>query len=125
MTVTRSKAGKATTLLLFKEVDTQNARPSKVLTTERLLFFSDDLEMESGQDNVGLQITVPCCFINPRRACARGLLVRECVCLSVTTFSATTRNKPAKKRNQQVQRYTGFIFKMAIFVKILRSKVMA
>ena len=38
------------------------------------------------------------------------------VCLSVTTFSATTRNKPAKKQHQRVQRYTGFISKMAIFV---------
>ena len=44
------------------------------------------------------------------------------VCVSVTTFSVTTRNKPAKKWNQQVQRYTLFI---AIFVKVLRSKVMA
>ena len=63
VTVTKSTAGKATTLLLFKEVDRQNARPSKVLTTERLLFFSDDLEMKSGKDNVGLHITVPCYFI--------------------------------------------------------------
>ena len=48
------------------------------------------------------------------------------VCLSLlTTFSATTRNKPAKKRQQQVQRYTGFILKMAMFVKLLRSRVMA
>ena len=51
--------------------------------------------------------------------------VRPSVCLSVTTFSATTRNKTAKKRNQRVQCHTGFIFKMAIFVKVLRSKVMA
>ena len=47
------------------------------------------------------------------------------VCLSVTTFSATTRNKAAKKRYQRVQYYTGLILKMAIFVKVLRSKVMA
>ena len=38
-------------LLLFTEVDRQNARPSKVLTTERLVFFSDDYEIESGQGN--------------------------------------------------------------------------
>ena len=51
VTITRSRAGKATTLILFKEVDRQNARPSKVLTTERLVFFSDDYETESGQGN--------------------------------------------------------------------------
>ena len=45
--------------------------------------------------------------------------------LSVTTFSATTRNKPAKKRYQRVQCHTGLILKMAIFVKLLHSKVMA
>ena len=59
-------------------------------------------------------------------ACAaRVTVVGLCVCVSVTTFSATMRNKPAKKRHQRVQRYTGFILKMAIFVKVLRSKVMA
>ena len=47
-TITRSRAGKATILLLVQEVDRQNARPSKVLTTDRLVFFSDD---ESGQGN--------------------------------------------------------------------------
>ena len=46
------------------------------------------------------------------------------VCLSVTTFSATTRKKPAKKQHQRFQRYTGFICKMAIFVKVLRFKAM-
>ena len=40
--------------------------------------------------------------INPRRACAArvtvlGLSFRLSVCLSVTTFSATTRNKAVKK----------------------------
>ena len=58
----------------------------------------------------------------------RGLLCKS-VCpsvrLSVTTFSATTRNKAAKKRYQRVQCHTGLILKMAIFVKVLRSKVMA
>ena len=68
-------------------------------------------------------------LINPRRACAArvtvlGLSFRLSVCLSVTTFSATTRNKAAKKRYQRVQYHTGLIFKMAIFVKVLRSKVM-
>ena len=73
-------------------------------------------------------------LINPRRACAARvtvlglsfrLSVRLSVCLSVTTFSATTRNKAAKKRYQRVQYHTGLILKMAIFVKVLRSKVMA
>ena len=35
--------------------------------------------------------------------------------LLATTFSPTTRNKQVKERHQRVQRYTGFIFKMAIF----------
>ena len=48
--------------------------------------------------------------------------VRLSVRLSVTTFSATTRNKAAKKR---CQCHTGLILKIAIFVKVLRSKVMA
>ena len=48
----------ATMLLLFEEVDRQNAGPSKVLMTERLIFFCDYYEIESGQDNVGLHITV-------------------------------------------------------------------
>ena len=45
--------------------------------------------------------------------------------LSVTMFSATTSNKAANKRYQRVQCHTGLILKMAIFVKVLRSKVMA
>ena len=44
-------------------------------------------------------------------------LLRAC-CLSVTTFSATTRNKAAKKRYQRVQCHTGLILKIAIFVKV-------
>ena len=65
-------------------------------------------------------------IINPRRACAaRVTVLGLCVCLSVTTFSAATRNETAKKRYQRVQCHTGFIFKMAILVKMLRSKVMA
>ena len=48
----------ATILLLFEEVDRQNAGPSKVLMTERLIVFSDYYEIESWQDNVGLHITV-------------------------------------------------------------------
>ena len=53
-------------------------------------------------------------IINPRCACAARVAVLG-LCLSVgqsvTTFSATTRNKPADKRHQWVQHY------MAIFVK--------
>ena len=69
-------------------------------------------------------------FINPRRACAArvtvlGLCVCLSVCLSVGTYSRTTRNKAAKKRYQWVQCHTNLIFKMAIFVNLLRSKVMA
>ena len=41
----------ATILLLFTEVDRENAWPSKVLTTERLVFVSDDYEIESMQGN--------------------------------------------------------------------------
>ena len=37
---------------------------------------------------------------------------------SVTTFSATTRNDTTKQRYQWVHRYTGFIFKKAIFIYI-------
>ena len=42
-----------------------------------------------------------------------------------TPYSATTRNKAAKKRYQRVQYHTVLIFKIAIFVKVLRSRVMA
>ena len=59
-------------------------------------------------------------LINPRRACA-ARVSRPSVRPSVT-FSATTRNKAAKKRYQRVQ---CLILKMAIFVKVLRSNVMA
>ena len=47
-----------------------------------------------------------------------------CLHLSVTTFSATTRNKAANNWYQLVRHYTGLILNVAIFVKILRSKVM-
>ena len=45
--------------------------------------------------------------------------------LSGTPYSATTRNKAAKKRYERVQYHTVLIFKIAIFVKVLRSRVMA
>ena len=47
------------------------------------------------------------------------------VCPFVTTFSATMRNRVAKKQCKRVQSYISFIFKMAIFVKVPRYKVMA
>ena len=40
-----------------------------------------------------------------------------------TPYSATTRNKAAKKRYQRVQCHTGLIFKMAIFVKYCVQKL--
>ena len=46
-------------------------------------------------------------LINPRGACAARVTV--VVLCAVTTFSATVRNKSAKKPYQRVQRYTGFI----------------
>ena len=65
-------------------------------------------------------------IFNPRCACAaRVAVLGLSVHLSVTTFSATMRNEVAKKRYKWVQRYTGFIFKMVIFVKVPRSEVMA
>ena len=63
-------------------------------------------------------------IINPRRACAARVTVCPSVRLSGTPYSATTRNKAAKKRYQRVQYHTVLIFKIAIFVKVLRSRVM-
>ena len=71
-------------------------------------------------------------IINPRRmrsedysSCFIILSVCLSVCLSVTMFSATTSNKMANKRYEWVQCHTGFISKIAFFVKMLGSKVMA
>ena len=58
-------------------------------------------------------------------AAVQDKMEEQCVCPSVTTFSATTRNKRVKSDTNGVQRYTGFIFKMEIFVKVSRSEVMA
>ena len=67
-------------------------------------------------------------LVNPRRACAArvtvlGPQVFLSVCLSVTMFSATTRNETTKERYQKVQHYTGLILNLAIFVKAMRSTV--
>ena len=48
------------------------------------------------------------------------------VCLSVTTFSATTRNETTKERYQKVQRCSYRLdFNLAIFAKAVRLTVMA
>ena len=65
-------------------------------------------------------------FRQPKRALLtlgahvqRGLLylVRKFVCLSVTTFSATTRNETTKERYQKVQRLYRVDFKCVDFRK--------
>ena len=57
------------------------------------------------------------CIINPRCTCPAWVTgLGLYVCLSVTMFSATTRNEPAKKRHQRVQRYISLILKLVIFV---------
>ena len=55
---------------------------------------------------------------------SEGYVLSFClsVCLSVTTFSAATSKKTANKRYELVQYHTGFIFKIAFFLKMLRSK---
>ena len=64
------------------------------LCHENLLLLLNDAEMTLANVIV----------INPRRGAARVTVV-----LSVTTFSATTHNKAAKKRYQRVQYHTGLI----------------
>ena len=82
----------------------------------------------------GSSDTLWAAIVNPRRACAARVTVlvlsycpsvRPSVRLSRTPYSATTRNKAAKKRYQRVQYHTVLIFKIEIFVKVLRSRVMA
>ena len=63
----------------------------------------------------------------------RGLLylvclsvcVCVCVCVCVYDYSRSVGNETAYERYQRVQCHAGLIFKMAIFVQVLRSKVMA
>ena len=62
-------------------------------------------------------------FINPRRACAaRVTVLGLCVCLSVTTFSATARNNAPNKIYQRLQWDMSKALKMALkcFVQELR-----
>ena len=87
----------------------------------------------------GLHFTA---FINPRRACARGLQYLVClsVCLSVCVcmcvcvcvcvcvcfpYSGTSRNQAYKQQYQRLQRDTGMKYKKGFFFKTLRSEVMA
>ena len=71
--------------------------------------------------NWGCQGDMPVCVCVCVCVCVSVCLS---VCLSVTTFSSTSRNKTAKKRYVWLHRYTSLILKLAIFVKVLRSKVM-
>ena len=67
-------------------------------------------------------------FINPRHMCSKGYSTWSVILsvrLSVTTFSATTRNKAAKRQYQRVQCHTGLILNKAVCVLVLHSKVMA
>ena len=49
-----------------------------------------------------------------------------CVCLSVCYhYSGTTGYEAAKEGYQRPERYVGIVFKKAIFLKLLRSRVMA
>ena len=84
-----------------------------------LLAYKPNLSQMVYLHNVCVHVRVYTCdtcmcnmhtVINPRRACAARVTFRLSVCLSVTTFSATTRNKAAKKRYQRVQYHTGLIF---------------
>ena len=73
-------------------------------------------------------------LINLRRACAARVIVVVpcvcvCVCLSVCLsvcyhYSGTTGYEAAKERYQRLERYVGIVFKKAIFLKLLRLRVM-
>ena len=83
-----------------------------------------------------LAVTATWCLINPQCTCAArviilGLCVCLSVCLSVCLFPHFLRQCATKQQNSDAtqllvlcQGYTGLILKMAIFVKVLRSKVM-
>ena len=67
--------------------------------------------------------------INPWRACAArvtilGPLVCLSVCLSVTTFFATTPNE-TEEQYQKVECYTGLVLIVAIFVEVLRLRIIS
>ena len=52
-----------------------------------------------------------------------SVCVSVSVCLSVTTFSPTSRNKTAKMRYVRLHCYTSFILKLAIFPKSTAFKL--
>ena len=77
----------------------------------------------------GISFPVLITVINPRRASAARVTVLvpyvcQSVSLSVTTFSASTRNEGTKWRYEEVCCCNGFILKKKIFVKLPRLKVM-
>ena len=64
-------------------------------------------------------------FINPRRACAaRVTVLGSCVCVSVRSISATT-SKSKPQNDPTLYRDKTKRIKLAIFLKMLRSKAMA
>ena len=76
-------------------------------------------------------------FINPRRACAaRVTVVVLCVCMCMcvcmyvcmcvcTLIPAASHIGITKERYQRILRNTGIVLNLPIFLKMLRSKVMA
>ena len=65
-------------------------------------------------------------IINPQRACAaRVTVLGSCVCLSVRSILATTSKSKLRKRYPTLHRDKTKRIKLAIFLKMLRSKVMA
>ena len=82
-------------------------------------------------DSIHIRVTlnpwnlcIPATLLTLSTHAQRGLqylvCVSVCVCVCYHIFCHTS-NKPAKKRHQRVQLYTGLILKLAIFVKILRA----
>ena len=67
-------------------------------------------------------------FITLGAHAQRGLYSRVCVCVCLSVcyhYSGTTGYEAAKERYQRPERYVGIVFKKAIFLKLLRSRVMA
>ena len=70
------------------------------------------------------EASVTTIIVNPRRACAARITV-VCLCLSVRSISATTSKRKPRKRYQRFIATRQRELKLEIFLKILRSKVMA
>ena len=66
-------------------------------------------------------------IINPRRACARGVItvLGLCVCVYVTTLAAASFIFTLELKCEQVYHGILFIFNWWILIKMLRSEVMA